>query len=360
VATASDPAFEAEGSEPVCILYTSGTTGRPKGATLTDLNLAATVEALHEAWGLGSDDVLLHALPLFHVHGLFIAACGALRAGSSMILLPCFDVDVVLEHLPESTVFMAVPTMYHRLVQSEKLRPGLCSGMRLFTSGSAPLSAQDFADFHQCTGHTIVERYGMTETGITISNPLNRERKPACIGFPLPRVEARIVDRETATDVARGEVGEIWMRGPSVFQGYFGKAEQTAESFVDGWFLTGDLARQDEDGYFQIVGRARDMIISGGLNVYPAEIEQVLNAIDGVEESAVVGLPDPDLGERVTAAIVRKPASRVVEEAVIAAARQRLAPYKCPRGVVFVESLPRNAMGKVEKQQLLESLRATA
>ncbi|HXF81824.1 MAG TPA: AMP-binding protein [bacterium] len=339
------------------ILYTSGTTGRPKGAMLTHRNLAANADALHDAWGWTRTDVLVHALPLFHIHGLFVAAGGVLRAGASMIFLPRFDPDAVIHAFRRATIFMGVPTMYHRLAAHPGLTSEACRGMRLFISGSAPLSVADFEAFRARTGHTILERYGMTETGMNLSNPLRGPRKPGSVGLPLAGVQVRLVDPETRRDVPPGEVGEIWLRGPNIFAGYFGAPEKTAEAFHEGWFRTGDLARRDGDGYYAIVGRLKDMVISGGLNVYPAEVEAVLDAIDGVEESAVVGVPDADLGERVAAAIVRCAwAAELTEERVITAARERLAPYKCPRTVRFLEALPRNAMGKVEKTRLREIL----
>jgi malonyl-CoA/methylmalonyl-CoA synthetase len=339
------------------ILYTSGTTGRPKGAMLTHANLAANADALHEAWGWSANDVLIHALPLFHVHGLFVALNGVLRAGASMIFLPRFDPDLVIDALPKATVFMGVPTMYHRLAEHPRLTPDVCQQMRLFVSGSAPLSVPDFEAFRARAGHTILERYGMTETGMNISNPLRGPRKPGSVGLPLSGVQVRLVNPETGQDVPQGEVGEIWLRGANIFAGYFGAPEKTAESFAEGWFRTGDLALQDPDGYYMIVGRLKDMVISGGLNVYPAEVEAVLDAIPGVAESAVIGLPDADFGERVAAAIVRRAgASDLTADAVIAEARARLAPYKCPKSVAFLDSLPRNAMGKVEKTRLREML----
>jgi malonyl-CoA/methylmalonyl-CoA synthetase len=339
------------------ILYTSGTTGRPKGAMLTHHNLAANADALHDAWGWDANDVLIHALPLFHVHGLFVALNGVLRAGASMIFLPRFDPDPVIDTLPRATIFMGVPTMYHRLADHPRLTSDICHRMRLFVSGSAPLSVPDFEAFRERSGHTILERYGMTETGMNISNPLRGPRKAGSVGLPLPGVQVRLVDAEQGGDVPRGEVGEIWLRGPNIFAGYFGAPDKTSESFSEGWFRTGDLALQDSDGYYMIVGRLKDMVISGGLNVYPAEVEAVLDAIAGVEESAVVGMPDADFGERVAAAVVRRAsAGSLTADMVIVEARARLAPYKCPKSVTFLDSLPRNAMGKVEKTRLREIL----
>lgn len=341
------PADEA----PAVILYTSGTTGKPKGAVLSQSNVIAMIESLHGSWGWTSEDVLLHALPLFHIHGLFVAASVALRAGATTVLLPRFDPDVVLDWLPRTTMFMGVPTLYHRLLRSPRLSSDLCQHIRLFVCGSAPLSVSDFDEFQARTGHTILERYGMTETGMLISNPLDGPRKGGAVGLPLPGVEARLANQETFADVEPGEVGEIWVRGPNVFSGYLGRPEANVEAFVDGWFRTGDLGRADADGYYYIVGRAKDVVISGGLNVYPAEVETVLDAIDGVEESAVIGVADEDLGERVAAIIVRS-RPELTPEQISAATRLRLAPYKCPRRIEFVDALPRNAMGKIDKEQL--------
>jgi malonyl-CoA/methylmalonyl-CoA synthetase len=358
-ASPDGPSARVNGQEPLAaILYTSGTTGAPKGAMLTHDNLVANTDALHSSWGWRADDVLLHALPLFHVHGLFVAATAALGMGAEMIFLPRLDPDLVVKYLPESTLFMGVPTMYHRLAQEPRITPELCRSVRLFVSGSAPLSVADFTAFKERTGHAILERYGMTETGMNVSNPLEGERKPGKIGFPLPGVEARLVDPETLMDAGEGEVGEIWVRGRNVFAGYFHAPEKTAESFVDGWFRTGDLGRRDADGYYEIVGRAKDLIITGGLNVYPAEVEQALGGIEGVEDVAVIGLPDPDWGEQVTAVIIPRPGSQLTPEAVMTSARSLLAPYKCPRRVELVDALPRNAMGKVEKARLRQTYSA--
>jgi len=349
------------GEDPLAaILYTSGTTGAPKGAMLTHFNLIANTHALHRAWGWRQNDVLLHALPLFHVHGLFVAATAALGIGATMIFLPRFDPDLVVRHLPSVSLFMGVPTMYHRLAHDERITRDLCRSMRLFVSGSAPLSVADFAAFQERTGHTILERYGMTETNMNISNPLDGERKPGMIGFPMPDVEVRLVDPEAKIDVAEGEVGEIWVRGPNVFAGYFQAPEKTEECFVDGWFRTGDLGRRDAEGYYEIVGRAKDLIITGGLNVYPAEIEQTLAGIEGVEDCAVIGLPHADWGEQVTAIVIRAAgAGSLTADELMAAARERLAPYKCPRRIEFVDALPRNAMGKVEKARLRQTYSAS-
>jgi len=337
------------------ILYTSGTTGRSKGAMLTHRNLAANGLALHRAWGWRAGDVLLHALPTFHIHGLFVACHGALLNGSKMIFLPKFDAAEVARRLPRATVFMGVPTYYTRLLAEPTFGRESCRHMRLFTCGSAPLLPQTFHEFRDRTGHTILERYGMTETGMNTSNPLDGPRRPGTVGPPLPGVSVRIVDDKGA-EVPAGEVGQLLVKGENVFKGYWRLPQKTAEDFTaDGYFRTGDLARMDSDGYVSIVGRARDLIISGGLNIYPKEIESYLDKLDGVLESAVIGVPHPDFGEAVVAVIVRKPEGTPLTEAgVIAALKNRIAGFKVPKRVFFVPELPRNAMGKVQKNILRE------
>jgi malonyl-CoA/methylmalonyl-CoA synthetase len=347
--------FPVAKDDTAVILYTSGTTGRAKGAMLTHRNLAANALALHQAWGWRTGDVLLHALPIFHIHGLFVACHGALLNGSKMIFLPKFDATEVARWLPQATVFMGVPTYYTRLLAEPSFGKESCRHMRLFTCGSAPLPPQTFHEFRDRTGHTILERYGMTETGMNTSNPLDGPRKPGTVGPPLPGVHVRIVD-ERGAQVPAGEVGQLLVKGDNVFKGYWRRPEQTAEEFTaDGYFRTGDLARMDEDGYVSIVGRAKDLIISGGLNIYPKEIESYLDKLDGVLESAVIGIPHPDLGEAVIAVIVRKPGgANLTEAGVIAALKERIAGFKVPKRVVFVPELPRNAMGKVQKNILRE------
>jgi len=337
------------------ILYTSGTTGRSKGAMLTHRNLAANGLALHRAWGWRAGDVLLHALPTFHIHGLFVACHGALLNGSKMIFLPKFNAAEVARRLPQATVFMGVPTYYTRLLAEPTFSREQCRNMRLFTCGSAPLLPQTFHEFQQRTGHTILERYGMTETGMNTSNPLDGPRKPGTVGPPLPGVSVRIVDDKDA-EVSSGEVGQLLVKGANVFKGYWRLPQKTAEEFTaDGYFRTGDLARMDADGYVSIVGRAKDLIISGGLNIYPKEIESYLDKIDGVLESAVIGVPHPDFGEAVVAVIVRKPESTHLTEAgVITALKERIAGFKVPKRVFFAPELPRNTMGKVQKNILRE------
>jgi malonyl-CoA/methylmalonyl-CoA synthetase len=337
------------------ILYTSGTTGKPKGAMITHGNLASNADALASSWGFSADDVLLHALPIFHIHGLFVAVHCVLLSGSQMIFLPGFDAEALIQQLPRATVMMGVPTHYTRLLDRPEFGRKHCRHMRLFTCGSAPLLVQTFEEFERRTGHRILERYGMTETGMNTSNPLHGERKPGTVGLPLPGVEVRIVD-EAGSPVASGQTGELLVRGPNVFKGYWRMPEKSAEEFTqDGFFHTGDIARIDAEGYVSIVGRAKDMVISGGFNVYPKEIEGLVDAMDGVVESAVVGLPHPDFGEGVTAIVVRESAGNRPEEAqIIAHLRSELANFKIPKRILFVDELPRNTMGKVQKALLRE------
>jgi len=323
------------------LLYTSGTTGQPKGAMLTQRNLATNADVLREWWGFTAGDVLLHALPIFHTHGLWVAVNCVLATGASMAFLPRFDVDAVLAALPSCTVMMGVPTYYTRLLDEPRFDGGR---LRLFISGSAPMLASTHEAFRARTGQVILERYGMTETGMITSNPLHGERRPGSVGFPLPGTEVRI-----AAD------GVVEVRGPNVFVGYWGRPELAeTELTADGWFRTGDLGRFDDDGYLHLVGRAKDLVITGGLNVYPVEVEGVIDAIDGVRESAVIGVPDDDLGEAVVAVVVAEPGIALDAESVRAAARDRLAGFKAPKRVELVDALPRNAMGKVEKARLRE------
>jgi malonyl-CoA/methylmalonyl-CoA synthetase len=336
------------------LLYTSGTTGRSKGAMLTHGNLASNALTLVDVWGIRADDVLLHVLPLYHVHGLFVAFNTALLAGARLLFLPRFDPAQTLEMLARVTVMMGVPTYYTRLLAQEGLSAARCASVRLFVSGSAPLLEDTFLQFEARTGHRILERYGMTETGMSTSNPLHGERRPGTVGLPLPAVEIR-VRGEAGRVLGPGEIGVLEVRGPNVFKGYWRMPEKTAEEFrEDGFFITGDLARIDADGYVSIVGRAKDLIISGGLNVYPKEVESVIDALPGVVESAVIGLPHPDFGEAVAAIVVPAPTADLDEPAVIAAVRQRLAGFKVPKRVWLAPSLPRNAMGKVQKNALRE------
>lgn len=329
------------------IIYTSGTTGRSKGAMLSHGNLAANALALHQAWGFTERDVLLHALPIFHVHGLFVATHCALLSGAPMAWLPKYEDAAVLKAMPACTVMMGVPTFYTRLLANRGFTREAAAHMRLFICGSAPLLESTFAEFEARTGQRILERYGMSEAVIITSNPLEGERIAGSVGFPLPGVELRI---------AGGETGVIEIRGPSVFGGYWQMPEKTAEEFTaDGYFVTGDVGRQDPDGRVWISGRAKDLIISGGFNVYPKEIELILDEMDGVIESAVIGVPHADFGEAVVAVVIGKGE----EAAMIAVLRERLAAFKAPKRVFFVGELPRNAMGKVQKNLLREQYAAT-
>ena len=349
------PPVERTGNDLAAILYTSGTTGRPKGAMITHRNLAANTAALHRAWEWSDADVLLHVLPLFHIHGLFVACHGVLHAGARMIMMPRFDAAGVVRLLPRASLLMGVPTMYVRLLDQPGLNREAAAHVRLFISGSAPLREQTFEEFRTRTGHAILERYGMTETGMNTSNPVRGERRPGTVGRPLPGVEIRIVDERTEP-VPPDTPGELHVRGEHVFAGYWRRPEATAQAFTpDGWFRTGDIASLDPDGYVRIVGRARDLVITGGYNVYPREVELVLDEQPGVAESAVIGLPHPDLGEAVTAVVVpADPACPPREAELVAALKREMAPYKVPRRILFVQALPRNTMGKVQKQALRE------
>ncbi|WP_111413583.1 malonate--CoA ligase [Billgrantia lactosivorans] len=335
------------------ILYTSGTTGRSKGAMLTHRNLGSNAATLKQAWRFSAEDRLIHALPIFHTHGLFVGCNVTLMAGSSMLFLPKFDADVIFEEMPRGTVLMGVPTFYTRLVQDARLTPEATANMRLFVSGSAPLTAETHQAFAQKTGHAILERYGMTETNMNLSNPYDGERRAGTVGKPLPGVEYRITDRETHAPLPPGEIGMLEIRGPNVFIGYWRMPEKTREELLDdGFFVTGDLAMTDEQGYVHIVGRDKDLVISGGYNVYPKEVEQVIDELEGVMESAVIGLPHPDFGEGVTAVVVRQPGAALEEQQVLDHLEGRLAKYKQPKRVFFADSLPRNTMGKVQKNEL--------
>ncbi|MEM7442733.1 MAG: malonyl-CoA synthase [Pseudomonadota bacterium] len=335
------------------ILYTSGTTGRSKGAMLSHDNLASNALALREAWRFTEDDVLIHALPIFHTHGLFVATNITLIAGGSMIFLPKFDPDRILALMPRATSLMGVPTFYTRLLAHPGLTREAAATMRLFVSGSAPLLAETHTGFRERTGHAILERYGMTETNMNTSNPYDGERRPGTVGFPLPGISVRIAHPEKGAEVQRGEIGVIEVNGPNVFKGYWRMPEKTAAEFrSDGYFISGDLAMIDADGYVTIVGRAKDLIISGGFNVYPKEIESEINALAGVAESAVIGLPHADLGEGVTAVVVAQPNGTVTGDQIIAQLNGKLARFKQPKQVLFVDALPVNAMGKVQKNVL--------
>ncbi len=344
------------------ILYTSGTTGRSKGAMLTHGNLLSNAVMLKDYWGWVPGDVLIHALPIFHVHGLFVAIHAALLNGSKMIWLAKFDPRAAIAAMARATVFMGVPTLYVRMLAEQGLTPEAARHMRLFISGSAPLLIETFQEWQRRTGHTILERYGMSETIMLTSNPYQAdarhgdqdERRGATVGFPLPGVGLRVVD-DANQDLPVGEIGNIQVRGPNVFQGYWRMPEKTAEEFTpDGWFKTGDVGKVDERGYVSIVGRSKDLIISGGYNVYPAEIEGYINEMPGVAESALVGVPHPDFGEVGVAVVIAKPGAQLDGEAIITALKGQLANFKIPKRCFVATELPRNTMGKVQKNLLRE------
>jgi malonyl-CoA/methylmalonyl-CoA synthetase len=334
-------------------LYTSGTTGRSKGAMLTHGNLASNATTLAEAWRFTDRDVLLHALPIFHVHGLFVATNVTMAAGGAMIFLPRFDMDAIVAHMPRATTLMGVPTFYTRMLDDPRVDAELTRDMRLFVSGSAPLLAATHEAFEACTGHRILERYGMTETGMIASNPYEGVRRPGTVGPALAGVELRVTDPATGAPLPQGEIGAVELRGPNVFAGYWGMPEKTAADMrADGFFVTGDLGRLDADGYLTIVGRDKDLVITGGYNVYPKEIELILDDQPGVLESAVIGVPHPDLGETPIAVLVPERGARIDLDAVAETLRARLARFKQPRDLVIAEELPRNTMGKVQKNAL--------
>jgi malonyl-CoA/methylmalonyl-CoA synthetase len=363
----ADPAYTRTypvgGDDIAMIIYTSGTTGRSKGAMMSHGNLIANMEALHDSWEWSASDVLLHVLPMFHVHGLFVALHGGLHAGATVIMHEKFDPSRVWHTVDqgECTILMGVPTMYQRLVNEwERMEPRpRTSAMRLFISGSGPLLASQFNRFEKETGYRILERYGMTEAGMIASNPIDSSGRIAgSVGFPLPGVSIRVADA-AGTDMPAGEVGEVLIRGKSVFRGYWRMPEKTAESFQDGWFKSGDLGYLDpqDPGRLFLVGRAKELIITGGYNVYPKEIEDVLESHDSVKEAAVIGLPDEDFGEKVFAVVSLAEEGAVPAAKLIEYCRERLAGYKCPKQVVEVDALPRNAMGKIQKTQLVERFR---
>lgn len=358
-----------QGGDMAAILYTSGTTGRSKGAMLSHANLLSNALTLKDYWdwqapdpatGRGGD-VLIHALPIFHVHGLFVASHGALLNGSRMIWFSKFDPRAVVARLPQATIFMGVPTMYVRMLAEPGLDREACAGMRLFISGSAPLLIETFTDWQQRTGHTILERYGMSETAMLSSNPCrpaDGERRGGTVGFPLPGVGLRVVDKRGLA-LPQEEIGNIEVKGPNVFKGYWRMPEKTADEFTsDLWFRTGDVGKIDRHGYVHIVGRSKDLIISGGFNVYPAEVEAALNELPGVAESAVIGVPHPDFGEAVVALVVPRHGLRPQPDALILGLKARIAKFKVPKRVLVVDELPRNTMGKVQKQLLRDRHRA--
>ena len=340
------------------IIYTSGTTGRPKGAMISHQNIKSNAVTLSKYWKWTKEDVLLHALPIFHIHGLFVASHLPVMNGSSIIFCDRFDPKQVILSLPKSTIYMGVPTNYTRLLSRSELTHRSCRNMRLFISGSAPLQVSTFEAFKLRTGHTIVERYGMSETGMNTSNPINGKRKAGTVGLSLPGIECRIVD-DNGVETGKKSTGNLQIRGPNVFQGYWNMPEKTASEFSkDGFFWTGDLARKDSDDYISIVGRSKDLIISGGLNIYPKEIEDVLNLMEGVEESAIIGVPDPDFGEAVSAVIVKDKEGSITEGEVKLFIKDHLASFKTAKHVFFIDELPRNAMGKVLKSVLRKTFSA--
>ncbi len=341
--------------ELAAILYTSGTTGRSKGAMLSHGNLVSNAEVLVDSWRFTADDVLLHALPIYHTHGLFVAVNVMLFCGGTILFLPKFDADTCLALLPRATTMMGVPTFYTRLLRHPGLTREATAHMRLLVSGSAPLLADTHWEWQARTGHAILERYGMTETNMMTSNPYDGERIAGTVGFPLPGIRVRIADPETGHVLGRDEIGVIEVAGPNVFKGYWRNPEKTAAEFrADGFFITGDLGKIDPRGYVQIIGRAKDLIITGGLNVYPKEVETEIDALPGIVETAVVGLPHEDFGEVVAAMVVRAPGASLDEASILAALETRLARFKWPKHVIFVDELPRNPMGKVQKNVLRE------
>jgi malonyl-CoA/methylmalonyl-CoA synthetase len=342
------------------ILYTSGTTGRSKGAMLSHRNLLSNARVLKDFWGWTSGDVLLHALPIFHVHGLFVASHGALLNGSRMIWFNRFEARATVARLPDSTVFMGVPTMYLRMLEQPSLTPEACGLMRLFVSGSAPLLPETFQAWRERTGHTLLERYGMSETLMLTSNPYRpeSERRAGSVGRPLPGVRLRVQDGK-GRPLPAGEIGGIEVKGQNVFQGYWRMPEKTADEFTtDLWFKTGDVGSLDDAGSLTLVGRSKDLIISGGFNVYPAEVEGSLNELPGVAESAVVGVPHPDFGEAVVAVVVGRPGAALDPASMVATLKAQIANFKVPKQLFVVPELPRNAMGKVQKSQLREKHKA--
>ncbi len=348
---------ERDDADLAAILYTSGTTGRSKGAMISHDNLASNAFTLVDTWRFTRDDVLIHALPIFHTHGLFVATNIVLAAGASMLFMPRFDSAAVMRALPRATTMMGVPTFYIRLLDDPALDRNLTAHIRLFVSGSAPLSADIHRAFEQRTGHAILERYGMTETNMNTSNPYDGARRAGTVGFPLPGISVRIGDPETGAELPDGEIGMIEVAGPNVFGGYWRQPEKTAAEFRDGYFVTGDLGLIDDQGYISIVGRGKDLIITGGYNVYPAEIEALLDELPEVRESAVIGAPHPDLGEGVIAVVALEGTGIGDAATLLAALQDKLARFKQPRQIILVEALPRNAMAKIQKVQLRELYR---
>lgn len=351
-ATSNFSVENVQADDLAAILYTSGTTGRPKGAMISHGNLASNALNLHRIWGWGKSDILLHALPIFHVHGLFVGVHCVLLNGSPMLFLPRFEVENVLEWLPRATVMMGVPTFYTRLLKHPGLNRELCRNTRLFISGSAPLQKETFLSFERRTGHRILERYGMTEAGMITSNPLEGDRLPETVGYPLPDVEVRLADNN-GNVLDRSECGVLEIRGPNLFRGYWNKSNETIDAFRDdGFFITGDIGQITDDGRVSIVGRSKDLIISGGYNVYPKEIENHINEIEGVQESAVIGVNHLDFGEGVIAVVIKDGTIELSALAILEILKGLLANFKLPKRIFFIDELPRNTMGKVQKNQL--------
>lgn len=348
---------QVDADDVAVILYTSGTTGKPKGAMLSHGNLESNAKTLFNIWGWQNNDVLIHALPIFHIHGLFVALHLSLLGGTSMLFLSRFDADQIIQLIPQATALMGVPTFYTRLLQQEALNPELCKNMRLFVSGSAPLLEETFNDFAERSGLQILERYGMSETGMLMSNPLNKEdgqRVPGTVGFALPELNYRVCD-DDGKALAPGSIGTLQVKGPNVFNGYWRNPGKTKQEFSDGYFITGDLVNEGSDGRISIVGRNKDLIITGGYNVYPKEIELVIDEIQSIAESAVIGVNHPDFGEAVVAVVVKSDVNQTIDEqALIASLKTQLASYKAPKKIMVIEELPRNTMGKVQKNLLRE------
>jgi malonyl-CoA/methylmalonyl-CoA synthetase len=352
------PSVPLEADDPALIIYTSGTTGKPKGAVVTQGNLMHDAKNIINLWEINDSDVLCHALPLFHVHGLCFALHTCLLAGAQVILLDAFSPETVVTALSEGvagrvcTLFMAVPSMYSKMMDFAQGKGLDFSKVRLWTSGSAPLMPKDFERIRKIFGKEPVEREGMSETGMNFSNPVQGTRKPGSIGLPLPGLQVRIVDPETLKEVPPGETGEIWLKGPGITPGYWQNVEETAKTFADGWFRSGDLGRADAEGYYYLTDRLKHIIISGGENISPKEVETVINRLDGVSESSVVGVQDDQWGEKVVAAVVPKPGFTLVSQAVLSFCKEHLHSWKCPKDIRFVDVLPRNAMGKVLKKEV--------
>ena len=334
------------------ILYTSGTTGRSKGAMLSHNNLFSNTKELLRIWKFNENDVLLHALPIYHIHGLFVACNLCLLSGAKIHFIKKFQTEKVIEYLPKSTVMMGVPTFYTRLIESNKLNVQITKNIRVFISGSAPLLSETHKEFESLTGHKILERYGMTETNMNTSNPYDGERRAGTVGFPLPGIKIRITDTEKNHKMASEKIGMIEIKGENVFEGYWKMSDKTKESFTDdGYFVTGDLGKFSSDGYLSIIGRNKDLIISGGLNIYPKEIEVVIDGINNVKETAVIGVTHKDFGEAVVAVVVAD-REKISESSIMEIVQTKLAKFKQPKKIIFVNALPRNAMGKVQKQNL--------